>query len=321
MNKIIKAMLTCMLVGASIPIFAQKAGRDFKDIDEYVKKLGRLDSMNMGSIATLLTKNYEDKTDKARAIFTWIATNISFDCKNARSGNSDKNTPAQVLITRKALGLGYANLYQDMCSVAGIRCLTIDGFVKFTSEQIGDAKTEINHTWNVVQLGQSPDAWYYVDACRGSGYTDADFKTFTPLFNDEYFFANLRIFNWEHCPDNIAWYLGPRPKGKKDFFDLPAIKPAAYEMGLRSFTPDNGVIKAKAGKPFYFSLQLNSDLDITKVALVFGEDKKKKVKPMEFTFNGGILAFSYKPADQDNYPVTIVVNDKELLLYTMDVAE
>ena len=42
---------------------------------------------------------------------------------------------------------------------------------------------------------------------------------------------------------------------------------------------------------------------------------------MEFTFNGGVLAFSYKPADQDNYPVTIVVNDKELLLYTMDVAE
>ena len=38
----------------------------------------------------------------------------------------------------------------------------------------------------MVQLGQSPDAWYYVDACRGSGYTDADFKTFT-FFNDEYF--------------------------------------------------------------------------------------------------------------------------------------
>jgi Transglutaminase-like superfamily len=321
MNSIIRTICILLLAGSSNFLYAQKDGRDFKEIDGYVKKLGRLDSMNMGTIATLLTKNYNDKTDKCRAIFTWIATNISYDFKNARSGNADKNSSVQVLLYRKALGAGYANLYQDMCSVAGIRCLTVDGFVKFTSEQIDDTKTEINHTWNVVQLGQSPDAWYYVDVCRGSGFTDADFRSFTPAFNDAYFFANLTIFNWEHCPDNIAWYLGPRPKGKKDFFELPAIKPAAYEMGLKNFTPVAGAVKAKVGKPFYFSFKLNYDLDITKVALVFGEDKKKKTKPMEFSFNNGILSFSYKPVDEDAYPVTVTVNEKELLVYKMDVSE
>ncbi len=321
MNIIQKIACTALMVCAGSVAIAQKGGRDFKEVDEHVKKLGKLDSMNMGTIATLLTKEFTDKTDKARAIFTWIATNISYDFKNARSGNTDKNTSALVLQNRKGLGAGYANLYQDMCSVAGIRCLTVDGFVKFTSEQIDDTKSEINHTWNVVQLGQSPDAWYYVDACRGSGYTDPDFKSFTPAFNDEYFFATLRIFNWEHCPDNEAWYLGPRPKGKKDFFDLPVIKSAAYEMGLKSFMPNNGSVKAKVGKPFLFSFQLQSDLDITKVALVFGEDKKKKTKPMEFTFNAGTLSFSYKPVDEDTYPVTVTVNDKELLVYKMDVTE
>lgn len=315
--------ITCIVLSIMVCVTAnaQKAGRDFKEVDEYVKKLGKMDTMNMGTIATLLTKKFEDKTDKARAIFVWIANNISYDFKNARSGNNDKNSSTLVLQNRKGLGVGYANLYQDMCSVAGIRCLTVDGYVKFTSEQIGDTKTEINHTWNVVQLGQSPDAWYYVDACRGAGYSDADFKSFTPAFNDEYFFATLRIFNWEHCPDNEAWYLGPRPKGKKDFFDLPAIKSAAYEMGLKSFTPSDGDVKAKVGKPFNFRIQLSSDLDVTKAALVFGEDKKRKVKPMEFTFNNGILSFSYKPAEEDNYPVTVTVNDKELLVYKMDVSE
>lgn len=321
MNRLIKTICTLLLVSCTVFAHAQKAGRDFKEVDDYVKKLGRLDSMNMGTIATLLTKKFDDKTDKCRAIFTWIATNISYDLKNARSGNADKNTSTLVLLYRKGLGAGYANLYQDMCSVAGIRCLTVDGFVKFTSEQIGDTKTEINHTWNVVQLGQSPEAWYYVDVCRGSGFTDADYKTFTPAYNDEYFFATLNIFNWEHCPDNIAWYLGPRPKGKKEFFELPAIKPAAYEMGLKSFTPADGAVKAKVAKPFYFSFKLKFDLDITKVALVFGEDKKKKTKPMEFSFNNGILSFSYKPVDEDSYPVTVTVNDKELLLYKMDVSE
>jgi hypothetical protein len=321
MNIIQKVVCTILVAAICTTGYAQKAGRDFKEVDEYVKKLGKLDTMNMGTIATLLTKKFEDKTDQARAIFVWIANNISFDFKNARSGNTDKNTSTLVLQNRKGLGAGYANLYQDMCSVAGIRCLTVDGYVKFTSEQIADAKTEINHTWNVIQLGLSPDAWYYVDACRGAGYSDADFKSFTPAFNDEYFFATLRIFNWEHCPDNEAWYLGPRPKGKKDFFDLPVIKSAAYEMGLKSFTPKDGDLKAKVGKPFFFSIQLNSDLDVTKAALVFGEDKKKKIKPMEFTFNNGILSFSYKPTEEDTYPVTVTVNDKELLVFRMDVSE
>ncbi len=312
-----------MLLGLACSSTAQKDGRDFKAIDAFVKKLGRLDSMNMGTIATLLTKNYEDKTDKARAIFTWIATNITYDVKNARSGNTDKNTSDLVLQNRKGLGAGYANLFQDMCSVAGIRCLTVDGFVKFNSEQIGDVKMDINHTWNVVQLGQSPEAWYYVDACRGSGYTDYDMKTFTPAFNDEYFFANLTIFNWEHCPDNPAWYLGPRPKGKKEFFDLPAIKPLAYEMGLKRFTPGDGGVKAKAGKPFYFSFTVKADLDmnITKVALAFGEDKKRKIKPMEYTLSGNTISFSYKPVDEDSYPVTVLINDRELMVYKMDVSE
>jgi hypothetical protein len=321
MNSTRKAITVLLLAFITSPVFSQKAGRDFKEVDAYARKLGRLDSLNMGTISSLLTKNFTDKTDKVRAVFTWIATNISYDVKNARSGNTDKNSSAEVLINRKALGAGYANLFQDMCSVAGIRCLTVDGFVKFGSEQIGDSKIEINHTWNVVQLGQSPEAWYYVDACRGSGYTDAEFRIFTPSYNDEYFFANLTIFNWEHCPDNIAWYLGPRPRSKKDFTDLPAIKPAAYELGLKRFTPNDGAVKAKAGKLFNFSFQLKPDLNITKVALVFGEEKKKKEKPMEFSFNNGLLSFSYKPIDEDSYPVTVTVNGKELLVYKMDVSE
>lgn len=316
-------MCTFILLGTACCSLAQKDGRNFKAIDDYAKKLGRLDSMNMGTIATLLTKNYEDKTDKARAIFTWIATNISYDVKNARSGNTEKNTTDLVLRNRKALGAGYAILFQDMCSVAGIRCLTVDGFIKFGSEQIGDTKTEINHTWNVVQLGQSPEAWYYVDACKGSGYPDAEFKTFTPAYNDEYFFANLTIFNWEHCPDNPAWYLGPRPKGKKEFFELPVIKPLAYEMGLKRFTPFDGKVKAKAGKPFYFSFTVKADLDmnITKVALAIGDDKKRKIKPMEYSLSGNNISFSYKPADEDSYPVTVLINNRELMSFQMEVTE
>jgi len=319
MKKILKYAVIVSCCITTLGAAAQKNGRDFTDIDAAAKKVGRLDSMTMGTITNLLTRNLEDKTDKARAIFTWITNNIAFDFKNARNGVTEKNASADVLLFRKATGAGYANLFQDMCSSAGIRCLTVNGFIKYGTEQIGDTKTEINHTWNVVQLGQSPDAWYYVDACMGSGYTDEAFKSFTKAFNPDYFFADLTIFNWEHYPDNTAWYLGPHVKGKNDFFDMPVVKPAAYSLGLKKITPDNGRLKIKVNKPVNFSYQVSLDAEVSKVAIVMGEGKKKKTKDIDFVLNGRTLSFNYKFEEEDNFPLTILVNGKEFMQYNAEI--
>jgi transglutaminase/protease-like cytokinesis protein 3 len=320
MNYFLKTITSVLFIAFTANCTAQKNGRDFKDIDAYVKKLGTLDSLTMGTISNLLTKNYEDKTDKVRAIYDWIAYNISYDFKTVRNGGSDKNTSPDVLLSRKATGAGYANLFQDMCSAAGIRCLTADGFVKFSTEDIGNAKAEINHRWAVVQLGQSPEAWYYADPCFGSGYTDADFKSFTKAFNPDYFFADLTIFNLQHYPDNSAWQLGPGPRNKNDFYDLPVIKSAAYEFGLKKMNPNKGMIKAKAGKPFAFTYQLNTNSEITKVALVTGEGKKKKIKEIgNFSATGSTLGFTFTFEEEDSFPLTVLVNGKELIEYAVDV--
>jgi hypothetical protein len=319
MNYISKKYIGLLFICLTLNCFAQKKGRDFKVIDEYVKKLGTLDSLNMGTISNLLTKDFEDKTEKSRAIFDWIAYNISFDFKAAKNGSTDKNSSTQVLLYRKATGFGYANLFQDMCSSAGIRCLTADGFVKFSTEQINDNKIEKNHSWAVVQLGQSPEAWYYVDPCWGSGFTDAEFKSFTKAFNPDYFFADLSIFNLQHYPDNTAWQLGPGPKNKKDFLNLPIIKSAAYQFGLKKFTPNDGAFKIKVNKPLLFSYQLNSIVVINKVSLAIGEGKKKILIELPFTFKNGILTFTYKFEEEDNMPLSVLVNGKEFAEYSVEV--
>lgn len=319
MNYFSKKILPFVLLCLTLNCIAQKEGRNFKDIDEYVKKLGTLDSLNMGTISKLLTKNYEDKTDKVRAIYDWIAYNISYDIKAAKNGSTDKNSSTEVLLYRKATGAGYANLFQDMCSSAGIRCLTADGFVKFGIEQVKDSKTEINHSWAVVQLGQSPEAWYYADPCWGSGYTDAEFKTFTKVFNPDYFFADLTIFNLQHYPNNTAWQLGPGPKNKKDFFNFPVVKSAAYEFGLKKFTPNDGAVKIKAKEPLVFGYQLSDRAIINKVTLAIGEGKRKIIKEVPFTFNKNILSFFYKFMEEDNLSVTVLINGKELMEYAVEV--
>ncbi|MBS1511386.1 MAG: hypothetical protein JST86_11135 [Bacteroidetes bacterium] len=319
MKQFFQLLLLSGFIVTATTVQAQKDGRDFKAIDDYVLKLGKLDTLNMGTITSILVKNYPDKTDKVRAIYDWIAYNITYDIKTARSGGTDKSSSAEVLQYRKATGLGYANLFQDMCSVAGIRCLTANGYVKFGTSQIDEKKPEINHTWAVVQLGQSPDAWYYADPCFGSGYPDEEFRTFTKLFNPDYFFADLTIFNWQHYPDNLAWQLGGGPKSKKDFFGMPVILNAAYEFGLKRMNPNDGAIKAKAGKAFPFSYELKNNVTISKVEVEFGDGKKKKKKEVPFSFNNKLLGFTFIFPEEDAYPVTIYINGKPMIAYNVEI--
>jgi transglutaminase/protease-like cytokinesis protein 3 len=314
-------LLTGLFFMATGATSAQAAKEDFKVVDDYVRSLGPLDTLNAGTISHIVTKKFPDPKDKVRAIFDWIANNIAFDLKAGRNNDNEKINTDLILKSRKANAAGYAALFQDMCSVVKIRCLTVDGYAKYNTEQINEKPDEFNHTWAVVQLGQSPDSWYYVDPAWGSGYTDEKMTRFTKAYNDDYFFADRAIFNNQHFPDNGAWQLGPGPKNISSFLSLPLLKAAAYEYRVSKFSPANGYIKAKLNSPVSFNLRLNTRLPIDIVALEIGEDKKKKIKTVDYTLSGGSIVFNYKFDVEDTYPVTVLVNNKPVLSYIAEVSE
>lgn len=314
----VKRFLLFFFTFAVLKGVAQNAEQN-RAIDDYVRKLGSLDTLNMGTLAAVVTKPFSDKKDKARAIFDWIAYNIIFDVKAARSGNTQKNSTADVLKFRKAPSSGYANLFQDLCSSVNIRCLIPDGYVKTNAEQIDETKPEINHTWAVVQLGQSPEEWFYVDPTWGSGYTDEEMKTYTPLYNDSYFFADKAIFNLQHYPDNEGWKLGPAPKTKKDFFTLPIFHSAAYEYKLKGLYPSGGILKAKVNQAKLLSISMDSFAIISIVTLVKGDHKKQKESTVSSVFDKGTLKISCKFAEEGTYPVTVRINGKNVVSYMVEV--
>lgn len=297
---------------------AQIGRHNFSVVENYVKSLGTLDSMTIGTISNLLTKKFNNKIDKTRAIYYWIANNIRYDVKAARANNTSKNASTDVILYRKAVGVGFANLFQDMCSIANIRCLTVNGFVKNSVEDIGEKTSDINHSWAVVQLGESPDDWYYVDPAFGSGTYDAEMKVFTPAYTAAYFFTDKETFNLQHYPDNLSWKLGSGPKSKKDFFDLPVIKNAAIEFGIKRFSPNDGNLKIKSGKQINFSFTLSNMPKITLVQLGVGQRKKYKEFAVPFTVTNEILSFSYIFPEDDNFPLTILINGKQLVSYNVD---
>jgi len=321
MKKELKLILTSISLFFSIVAPAQQYYKDYKVVDDYVKSLGSLDTLNMGTISYIVTKKFSDNKDKVRAIFDWIAFNISFDCKAARNNGNEKTTSEMVLKSRKTTSTGYASLFQDMCSVVKIRCLTVDGYSKYSVEEINEVPDEFNHAWVVVQLGQSPESWFYVDPAWGSGYTDDKMTLFTKQFNDSYFFANKTLFNLQHFPNNSAWQLGPGPKSKKDFFAMPLIRHQAYEFGISTFTPNTGLIKAKINKPIFFNFKTDTNISIDIVALEIGSGKTKRIKTVDHTISASVISFSFKFDEEDIYPVTILINNKPVLAYSVEISE
>ena len=320
MNKI-KLYFIGLCVLCSLSSLAQRTSNDFKMVDDYVQSLGSLDTLNMGTISYVVTKKFPENRDKVRAIFDWIAYNISFDCKAARNNGNEKTNSDDVLKFRKTTSTGYATLFQDMCSVVKIRCLTVNGYAKYSVEDINEIPDQFNHAWVVVQLGQSPESWYYVDPTWGSGYTDAKMITYTKQYNDNYFFANKSLFNFQHFPDNKAWQIGNGPKSAKDFFELPLVKHKAYEFGLAGFIPQNGFIKSTVSKPVLFNIRINSFAKVDIVALEIGTDKRKSIKTVDYSFKNGVVSFSYKFEEDDSYPVTVLINNKPVLGYFAEITE
>jgi hypothetical protein len=322
MKKKIVTLFTSLLLLCNILVHAQSNNDRYKVVDEYVQSLGRLDTLNAGTISHILTKKFPESSDKVRAIYYWITNNISIDIKMAKKGSNEKMLSDIVLKTRKANANGYASLFQDMCSVAKIRCLTVDGYIKKTIDDLNNVPDEFNHTWVVIQLGQSPDAWHYVDPEWGSGYVDDKSTVFTKKFDDKYFFANKALFNLQHFPDNLAWQLGNTgPKSAKDFFAQPIVKRDAIEFNISSYFPNEGAVKTTLKKPVSFNFKVASDTKIDIVALQLGTDKKSRTKTVDYTFNKGIVNFTYKFDEEESYPVTVLINNKPVLTYFAEITE
>jgi Transglutaminase-like superfamily len=301
---------------------AQIATAKYQYIDDDVKRLGSFPTKNVAEIADAITAKFSSNEDKARAIFYWIANNIAIDPKAVKQQDEKFKLPEKVIEIRKATPLGFSLLVQEMCSYAKIRCLSVDGFVKNHAEEINEKADAKNYSWNVVQLGQSSETWYYIDACRASGFLDPKLTVFTKQFTSQYFFTDKKLFNQIYFPDNLAWMLGGGNKSIKDFYALPVIGNEAVGLEMRKLAPLTGLIKTTIIKPVNFSFSINNDRTIKKVSILIGNEKKKqKEEPMNFDNSGGNISFAYTFKKEDTFPIQIVVDGKIVLQYIVEVTE
>lgn len=302
--------------------FSVAGQNPYSDIDSFVVRLGALSNANVATITEKLTLPYSEKEKKARAIFSWIANNIAMDAKAMRALDQKNTEPEKVISSRKTTPLGYSLLFQEMCSQASIRCLSVDGFVKINTADFEETYEAPNFSWNVVQLGNSPSEWFYVDCAQAAGRLDSKKNIFTAKYYPQYFFSDKTCFNLEHFPDNMAWYLGEGMLNVKSFHSLPIIQPAAYIYLINRPDPLNNTINTKPGIPCNFRFKSRNLPENPTVTVIIGDGAKKQPpQRVNIQTSGNEISFQFIFKKEDSYPLTICINEMPVLTYFANISE
>jgi transglutaminase/protease-like cytokinesis protein 3 len=265
---------------------------EYKTADELAAKTKK--TKDVGKLTKALTSELTKPIDKYRAIFTWIALNITYDCKSFKSQNYSNLEPADVLSKGKSICEGYSGLFEAMCKEAGLQCETISGWTKNNFAKIGNEFVKNpTHAWNAISIDNK---WYLIDVTWAAGSTEGNCDKFIKEFSPVYFCTPPQIFGLNHFPQDNKWLLGYNPS-KKEFQQAPHFYNKALEYNLTHVKPENGIIKYKKGLKIDFEFSLDQpikNITVKPIEETYG-------KQMKFKQSGNTISFTYELTRKTSY--------------------
>jgi len=205
-------LITALLL-LSLSLSAQKpAVKDFAAIDRKALQLPDSLSRDTKDISDYINSIFKTDTDKVRAIFIWVASNIQYDIANMFAINfyeSREEKIAKPLKTRKGICENYAVLFNDICSKSGIKSYVIEGYTKqngFTNY--------IPHAWCAARVDTT---WFMFDPTWGSGYVNNG--KFYKKINNDYFNVDPIKLIKSHMPFDYLWQFLNYTVNNQEFYD------------------------------------------------------------------------------------------------------
>lgn len=199
---ILKYILTFSLLGLFVQPAYNQTRYNKQTMDRQAKKAPSKWHQDLPRLTDYLIEPAENDFEKVRAIYTWIALNISYDHKViADSSKRINKNIVDILRRKKAICMGYAALFKQMCNLADLEAVVVDGYSKGTATSVPDLSAP-DHSWNAVKVeGQ----WYLLDATWGSSLLQRD-ETYTTI-NEDYFLSPPQDFILTHLPNLPMWQL------------------------------------------------------------------------------------------------------------------
>jgi hypothetical protein len=206
------SLLLLLLFLLLLPAAYTQPKSEFTKADNIARSVPDSVAQSPASLSSFFKSRLTSQRDLVRAIYTWTATNISYDVANMYTINTSDNPAAVVLKTmgdRKAVCQGYAEVFRELCANCGIESYVIHGYTRQNGAIAG-----MPHAWVVAVVDH---LWYFFDPTWGSGYVEGG--RFVKRFTADYFMvAPVRQIR-SHMPYDPMWQCLFRPFTSSDFYN------------------------------------------------------------------------------------------------------
>ena len=232
--------------------------RDFSAPDYHATRFPRTQVTSLQLLAQQLTAPFPSLTDKARTIFVWLHYNIRYDVESFFNDNVRGSTPQSTLQTGLAVCEGYAALFTNLATYAGLESIVIGGHGKGYGYQPLAPGSSLppfasGHAWNAVKIDNGE--WKLIDPCWGAGHVQGKGMPYVAKFNETMFNMSNEEFGIKHFPANkehfflsngarMSWeeYIVINPANWPSQVEAPTVFTNAredYGIGERTVMPRN----------------------------------------------------------------------------------
>ena len=282
--------------------------RDYTKADAIAAKTKKVN--NLDKLSKALTSELTETVDKYRAIFTWIALNISYDCNAFKKDDYSHLAPEEVLSMGKSVCQGYSGLFEALCEKSGLICEITDGWTKNIYPKIGkEFAPATTHAWNIIFIDKT---WYLCDATWAAGNIEGNCDKFVKEFSGFYFCTPPELFALNHYPKDEKWFLGASVS-KSVFQNLPFFYKFALQNNIREVKPAVGILKYKQGMKIDFEFSV--DIPLENVIVKLSNSTQPEIQ--KFTQTNQKVKFTYVLKKKAPY-ITIFFNTKGAVVYKVE---
>lgn len=174
-----------------------------------------------GLLVKKLTDRFDNPYLKYKAIYSWIALNVTYNFDALYGRSALVTDPLSVLDSLTTVCAGYAGLMSFLCNLAGLECEVVTGWSKTTPKNLeGINWSNPDHAWNAFKINGE---WRYCDATWGAGIGRENKKKemeFVRDFTSGYFDVPIEKIFLQHYPKDLYWQ-NQYNMTKKEFDNLP----------------------------------------------------------------------------------------------------
>ena len=313
MNRIVDRPISACLQACLFLVLAacaaspgKRASADpFKAIDAHALAAPPAVESSVADLSAYLTETAKTDREKARAIFRWVAENISYDVEGYGTSHFGDLSPDGVLRSREAVCEGYANLFDSLARAAGLEAVTVSGYAKGMGYRAGDHFTGApNHAWNAVRID---GGWQLLDCTWAAGlfYEGVGYKK---RFGPYFFCTPPEEFLYTHFPVDPRWQLVGKPISLDRFVRMPYLKAPFFTHRLEEIDHRSCVIET-ASSPVRLRFTAPQGVDLR--GTLYAGGKAMGTESVRVESRGGMRAVRVTLPEGGTYFLKLFVSDGE----------